>query len=194
MVTSYISEHSAEYSLVPSSKNVLESEFELVAPVFPWISRETSKISRQIHKNDHFHILVMFPRRPKVSEINLSNINVTVNEELEAFAEVGRCNGIPVIAGCPKAANLWELAKCSEYIWLQIGHPALREYLVSVESLAFGSGSPRLNNEAIIDLVKESEIHDIDSFEVFLRETRESQPHRMYGMQYKPVYFLVKVA
>ena len=192
MATSYISEHSAEYSLVPALKSLLEAEFEFVVPVFPWITREISKISMLLHKNDRFHILVMFPRRPKISGVNDSTVYVTINRELESYKEVGSEHGVPVIAGCLKASDFWELAKCSEHIWLEIGHPELQEYLISVESLTLGTRSPRLDDEAVIALVKESRIHDIGGFDGFLRKARYSQPHRMYGAQYKPVYFLVK--
>jgi len=88
MATSYISEHSAEYYLVPALKRILDSEFEFVAPVFPWLSREFSKVSSSIHLDDKFHVLVMFPRRPKVTGNN-RQVFVTINEELEDFNSVG---------------------------------------------------------------------------------------------------------
>ena len=66
MATGYISEHSAEYYLVPALKKILQTQYSHVAPMFPWLSREFSKFSKLIHKDDRFHVLVMFPRRPKI--------------------------------------------------------------------------------------------------------------------------------
>lgn len=190
MATSFISEHTAEFSLVPSLKRILEQQFEYVAPVFPWLSRELSSISKRLHADDNFYILVMFPRRPKVSE--KKKLFVTINGELELFKEVGVDHGVPVIAGCPNSTDFWDLAKCTDHIWLNIGHPDSYDYLISIELLESGSGSLRISDDEIISIVKEGMLHTLDSFEDFIREARYSQPQMFYGSRYKPVYFLIK--
>lgn len=189
MATSYISEHSAEYYLVPALKRILDSEFEFVAPVFPWLSREFSKVSRSIHLDDKFHVLVMFPRRPKITENN-EQVFVTINVELEDFNSVGNEYGVPIIAGCPNASSLWELASCRDFVWINIAAASLCPYLIPI-----GSSNHRsawLTEKSIINMVKKSTVFNLSSFEIFLRDARESQPETMYGGQYRPVYFLIK--
>ena len=112
IATSFISEHSAELSLVPHLKMELEKHFNTVAPVFPWFNREASKISRQVHNNDRFKILVLFPRRPKLDHSENKNVFITINEDLLNFKNFASTHDIPVIAGCPISTNFWELSKC----------------------------------------------------------------------------------
>lgn len=46
---SYISEHTAEYYLVPDLINILKEKYNFVSPVFPWVTRELSSLSKKIH-------------------------------------------------------------------------------------------------------------------------------------------------
>ena len=188
MTTSYICEHTSEYYLVPALQEILNSKFKFVAPVFPWLSRETSKISRRLHKNDRFHVLVMFPRRPKLNSDCKNDIYVTMNWELSEFKKVGDNNGVTVIAGCPKATNFWSLANSKKFVWINISSPDLSEHLNLLNNI----GSSFLTEKDIIAMVEQSSIFDLETFECFIRKVKKSQPNRMYGGQYKPVYFLIK--
>ncbi|ENU7784994.1 hypothetical protein B4X50_RS04630 [Escherichia coli] len=135
MATSYISEHSAEYYLVPALKNILQEQYSHIAPVFPWISREFSNISKYLHKEDRFHVLVMFPRRPKINASDDCEVYVTINEELDAFNKIGKEKGVPVIAGCPRAVNVWDLSNCNNYAWINLSQFNYYEYLNPVSNL-----------------------------------------------------------
>lgn len=189
MATSYISEHSAEYYLVPALKETLEKEFRYVAPVFPWLTRELSKISREVHGADVFGIFVMFPRRPKITLDGSCRVCATINVELERFCEVCAEYGIPVVAGCPVAFNFWGLADGNNVVWLNIRHPSLKKYLNPITE----SGA-RLMEKDIRALARRSPLLDWDSFERFVREAREIEPAAMFGPRYKPVYLLMKEA
>ena len=190
MATSYICEHSAEFSLVPYLKSLLEREFEYVVPISPWLNREFSGKSKNLHRNVGFRVLVVFSRRPKTT--GESEIFITVNAELEAFKDVGVEYGIGVIAGCPLATNFWELATNNRYAWLNVGHPSTYEYLVNVSSPNKGSDGLFLTDAQILDLVKKSSIQSMDSFENFVRDARYAQPPSFFGGRYKPVCFLIK--
>lgn len=135
MATSYISEHSAEYYLVPALKNILQEQYSHIATVFPWISREFSNISKYLHKEDRFHVLVMFPRRPKINAPDDCEVYITINEELDDFNKVGKEKGVPVIAGCPMAVNFWDLSNCNNYAWINLSQINYYEYLNSVNNL-----------------------------------------------------------
>lgn len=190
MVTSYICEHSAEYSLVPYIKALLEREFEYVVPIFPWLSREFAGKSKMLHHNASFHILVVFPRRPKIAED--SKIYVTLNGELEAFKNVGWEHGINVIAGCPLATDFWELAKCNEFSWINISHTKTCEYLIEMSPKIDGKDGVLLTDKQLVDSVKNSRLQTMESFENFVREARYSQPSSFFGGRYKPIYFLTR--
>lgn len=187
MTTSFISEHSAEFALVPYMKALLEKEFNCVVPMFPWLSREFGKMSKAVHNSDKFHILTLFPRRPKVSENG--NIFVTVNYELSQVKEIGEDKGVTVLAGCPLATNFWELASCKDFAWVDVNHPDIHEYLVPVKYLSHGA---RLMDSDIIELIKNSPLHSMKSFEEFIRSVRDELPSGFYGARYKPIYFLIK--
>lgn len=190
MATSYISEHSAEYSLVPALKKILQEQYSHVAPVFPWISREFSKISRHLHKDDLFHVLVMFPRRPKLNDQDSSEIYFTINWEIEDFNKIGEEKGVPVITGCPRAGDLWDLSNCEDYAWLDLSKNNYHEYLNPISKMK--KNGCLLGKEDILALVRNSAIFNLESFKDFVRDAKEIQPYRMYGSQYKPVYFLIK--
>lgn len=192
MATSYISEHSAEYYLVPALKKILQEQYSHVAPVFPWISREFSKISRQLHKDDLFHVLVMFPRRPKLNGPDSGEIYVTINWELENFNKVGEEKGVPVIAGCPRAVDIWDLSNCQNYAWLDLAQSNYHEYLNPLSKME--KNGYLLEKEDILALVRNSAIFNLESFKDFFRDAKKTQPYsRMYGSQYKAVYFLIKI-
>ena len=58
--SSFISEHTADYILIPSLINILRQEFKVVVPIFPWISREGNRFSRNIHQQDKFKVVAVF--------------------------------------------------------------------------------------------------------------------------------------
>ena len=193
MATSYISEHSAEFALVPALKKILESKFEFVVPLFPWANRETSNISKLLHKNDDFFVLAMFPRRPKISEHAEKSIHITMNYELDDLKKLGEEHGILVIAGCPQASYFWELAKSKHHIWLSIGHNMTKDYLTPVEHLRNTEDSPILTNGSILELVNTvCKKQNITSFEAFIKESRWTLPRGLFCARYNPVYFLLR--
>ncbi len=193
MNTSFISEHSAEFSLVPALKKILEGKFSCVVPLYPWANRETSKISKFVHKNDEFLIIAMFCRRPKISARVEKQICITMNYELEEIKKLGEKKGIPVIAGCPIATNFWELAKTKKCIFLSIGHQLTRDYIVPIMNLMNIKDTPILTTEKIFELINNvCKNQNVSSFEEFLTYVRIISPHPIFGSRYKPVYFLLK--
>lgn len=174
MATSYICEHSAEFSIVPYLESLLEKEFEYVVPISPWLSREFARKSKEVHKNAEFQVLVVFPRRPKTNEEK--DIFVTLNSEIHAFKDISVKYGIEVIAGCPVATDFWELATATRYVWFDVGHPSNYEYLISVTSPT-ARNDGLLSDEQILDMVRKSALQSIGSLEEFVREARSVQPH-----------------
>lgn len=185
MATSYVNERSVELTLVPYLKNELEKYFEYVVPVVPWLNRETSKLSRDAHSQDHFKVLALFPRRPKLTVDSNELIFVTINHDLLVFKQFAEEYMVPVIAGCPVASNFWELSICREYVWLNITEEKVNNYLNLIRE--------ELSISEIVELVNSSELFNIDSFSEFLNVAKYAMPRRfLFGPQYRPVYFLIK--
>ena len=184
MATSFISEHSAEFVLVPSMKALLAKKFSIVVPIFPWLSREFGNQAKRTHGFSEFYVLALFPRRPKISDEG--DVLVTINSELSAYKEIALKWGITALAGCPNATILRALATCDECAWIDID--SSYDYLENINCLQ----GKRLTNEEVIASVLRGEVHTMESLEEFIRETRYVLPAGFFGMRYKPVYFLVE--
>lgn len=183
-MTSFICEHTAELSLVPVLRLSLEKHFKAVVPLSPWLSREFGRNSVKLNDNLDFYVLAMFARRPKISPDG--EIFFTINPELARVKQLGESFGISVIAGCPKANNLWELASSKECVWININYEY--EYLTKLDSL---NQHQRLTEEQIVNLCKLGNKFSMSSLEAFIREVRYELPVSFFGVKYKPVYFLL---
>ncbi len=193
MATSFISERSAELSLVPYLKMELEKHFDYVAPVFPWLNRETSKISKQVHINDRFKVLVLFPRRPKLDHNDNRKIFTTINADLSIFKEFASKFNVPVIAGCPLATNFWELSKCTKHVWIEINNETISNYLNPLSKTPGEKVVESLSVSCIVKMINKSTTFDIDSFSDFLHESKYAIPRTfLFGPRYKPSYLLIK--
>ena len=117
--SSFICEHTAEYVLVPRLTDILKQKFKVVIPIFPWLTREGSNLSKAIHRQDEFKIVGLYPRRPKVNRTNCK-ILIKINNDLILGArEASRIN-IPMITGCPLARNLRELDEHTMCVWIKL--------------------------------------------------------------------------
>ncbi|MEE7596438.1 hypothetical protein [Acinetobacter baumannii] len=187
MITSYINEHTAEYYLVPTLMEILQKKYKHVSPIFPWVSREFNKLSRLIHKDDKFYVLIMFPRRPKLYN---NEIYITFNEELERFFNIAKMIKVPIILGCPLANNIWELSerKC---LWVELEKVKNEGYYIPVSYIE--EEGLIINEKDIYNLVEKSIAFNFLDFYDFVRKLRENKKHYIYGDIYKPVYFLIKI-
>ena len=88
--TSFLSERSTEYLLIPKIVNILKKEYKTVIPIYPWLTREGSKISKIIHKDDKFLVLGLYPRRPKI-DVDNNIIYVKINDELRNWGDQMPC-------------------------------------------------------------------------------------------------------
>jgi len=193
MATSFINEHSVEFSLVPYLKKELEKNYNFVLPLFPWLNRETGKLSQHVHYNDAFKILVMFPRRPKLEQVDGINVYVTINKDLLSFKEFANDQGVPVIAGCPIATNFWELSKCTNYAWIEINKKATNAYLNQINGSSSKKVIKKLSISSIVKMIDISKTFNMDNFQYFLEKSRDVMPGVfLFGPRYKPTYFLIK--
>ena len=193
MATSFINEHSAELSIIPHLKMELEKSFDYVAPLFPWLNRETSNILRQVHLNDRFRILIVFPRRPKLEQDDSKSVFLTINADLLSFKEFAMDYDVPVIAGCPLSTNFWGLSKCTSHVWIEINKKTTSTYLYQVMSNHKKKDVNCLSISSIVKMINKSKFFSIGEFQEFIEESRHVMPRVFwFGPRYKPTYLLIK--
>lgn len=122
-MTSFMSEHTVEFYLVPRFRALLNIRYSGVLPFFYWKTREGGILS---HRDD-FPALVtacaMFPRRPKVHG---EQIEMTVNEEIYLISGHLQEAGIPTFLGFPLVNSLSEFATDFECLWFSPNSKEIR--------------------------------------------------------------------
>jgi len=202
--TSYICERSAEYALVPKLAHALRQKFEWVTPIYPWISREGSNISLELHEVKSFKVLGLYARRPKLYSSNDQNIKVKISEQIVYSAQKSLELGIPAVAGCPLARNFFDLGSCDDFLWINMSKISIDDIDLVIELGPDHKASEAFDKfliptcDEIASLVEaSSELFNIESFIRAIKEIKmagtgyDSYIPMAFMGGYKPVYFLV---
>lgn len=199
MATSFVCEHSVEYYLVPEFKALLEEEYESVIPLFPWLTREGGKLSREIHKLPFFNVVAMYSRRPKFEKPGSDIVIVKINNELMRAAEQGKMLGIPIIAGIPFARDFFELSKHPKCYWIKLTDYSIADYHLEInKSMDYIPKCGFDNDGELINYIKG--IMRPKSFSEILTDVRKVMSARkedshfkrfLFASGYRPVYFLI---
>jgi hypothetical protein len=201
--TSFISEHSAEYVLVPRLKSILHKSFDIVTPIFPFLTREGGRIALDIHKNEKFYVIGLYPRRPKMLSGSDSDILVKINFQLLRAAESGKQLGVPMIAGCPLAKNFIQLSENSLCLWISLDDVPLDDYYLGIGKsnlldTTLKGNRPRFirEEELLTHFSKTLKLLSFPDIISAFREINKSylgyhNSFSMFGI-YKPVYFLLR--
>jgi hypothetical protein len=196
--SSFICEHTAEYVLVPKLTTILKLKFDVVIPVFPWMTREGNNLSRQIHAQDKFRVVGFYPRRPKI-DLENNKIVVKINKELIEGA-ASQIN-IPMLAGCPMAKSFWELNDNTKCIWIKLTDKTKHHYVIeynkedAIEYRVLDDTEILDGKEEILDFVfSRSETHNFQSLiDGIVNIRRHISTGKFMGFGgYKPIYFLLK--
>jgi hypothetical protein len=195
--SSFISEHTAEFALIPRLTEILQNHYKLIVPIYPWMTKEGSILSRNLHSRDQFKMIALFPRRPKYSKNGLLNVYVKINYEIIQFYHVASKLGVPVIAGCPLIKNLWDLNAKFKCVWLKINEIAETEYLIEIDNHLNNIEDHDnffYTNEEIINFfnIISYEINFDRALTMFKELKKVSTFNYFYGSTYKPIYFLLK--
>jgi hypothetical protein len=200
-MTSFMSEHTVEFYLVPRFRALLNTRYSHVLPFFYWKTREGNIMSR----SDDFPALVsvcaMFPRRPKVHG---ERIEMTVNEEVYLMSEHLRQARIPTFLGFPHVNSLSEFASAFKCLWFS---PNSKGNHYTRHEIALGKGAtegstlfgPFKDGEEIHGYIEANATQQtwcslLDVlFEVHSKISQEDLIRRrfLFGPPYKPVYFLM---
>lgn len=197
-LSSFLNENSIALTLSPILKNILEKKYSKVIPLIPWITREGTKISKVIHKNDEFKVIGVYPRRPKINLDNDKEVYFKINEKIIDSSNYSRSLGLPIVCALPLVKNFWDLAIDPNLLWIDLKKYETKDYFVKINLL---ENYYDLNNEHqilkendILDLVEESKIFNIETLIETHREINSFYNKGSFSFynNYKPILFLVK--
>lgn len=120
MATAFISEHTAEYILVPNIVSILANRFIKVIPFYFLTTREGSNISRACDPYYPVRLVNVFARRPKVDFPGQAYIDVKFNSTLFDVASNSANAGIPMLAGVPLVSSLMDLSLATPCAWFSL--------------------------------------------------------------------------
>lgn len=131
---SFISEHSAEYILVPNIVRRLTRKFTEVIPLFLWLSREGNTTALGMMAGRQIRLLTAFPRRPKLLSGSQDGITMKVNRELLAYSAASADAGMVVLVGVPLLSSLSMLRIDTQCCWFELKGCATteRDYFVEI--------------------------------------------------------------
>ena len=138
-MTSFISEHTAEYILVPDLVRRLMPEFPDIVPLFFWASREGNTTAQWSMEGVPVRIVTAFPRRPKILPDRSNRILMKLNGQLFNYASESSGRGIPVIAGVPLVTSLPTLRLNARCCWFEI--PIIASYPNSLSITSYSDTS-----------------------------------------------------
>jgi hypothetical protein len=211
MATSFLSEHSAEFVLVPQLIRILSDSYEGITPFYFWAGREGSLISKCCDTGESIRMVAVYARRPKISSYNDYEITVKFNAVLSEKAYEFSKVGIPVLAGVPRVTSIMDFrleAKCSWFQILSDGEPADIEGILNIDDESsikipvnnFVRGP--LSESAINSLMIQqcNQMKWVEAIDV-IRTVRASRPRnyldyssylaRMFG-GYKPFFLILR--
>jgi len=197
--TSFLSEHTCEFLMVPRITQYLERIYPVVIPIYYWGSREGIALSRGIMRSKSLRVLAFYPRRPKVNAMGDHEIEVKFNQHLFIRANTLIDHGIPVLAGVPMITDIYEARSNCPCAWFRINKNGEEEKLaipLQTEALISGNSVAQItltDFESIIVsqckfLYGEDIVKLIRSFK---RDFESGFYTSIWGDTYKPIYFLI---
>lgn len=129
-MSSYFSERTAEYSILPPLVEYLKDRFGNAVPMFFWRTREGNNRSGERHAGAVVRVIAVFARRPKESGQE-GVVFGKINAVLHDFAASAVPVGIPCFAGFPAAETLFDLGQ-SPTFWFAISPDRNRDLAFDV--------------------------------------------------------------
>lgn len=117
-MTSFFSERTAEYSILPTVVTYLRQRFGVAAPMYFWATREGNTVANEVHVGRRMRVLVVFARRPKISKGAM--LLGKLNAELFEFARRAEQYGLPCFAGFPVVRSVLELGADFRTHWFPL--------------------------------------------------------------------------
>jgi len=200
--SSFLSERSTEYVLIPKFCENLHRISKKITPIFFWSTREGAIHSKASFKDKSVIIIAFYARRPKVPNVSSELIELKFNSELFARAEYLSGNGIPVFAGTPLVSKLDEFHLGVSCKWFNILPDRFQSdqyvFLDGTGSVIGQSSNSILEvtTNEIINIIKNNsrEVTWNAAIEIIKSNKYSNHNNRWYfGGGYKPVYFIIDV-
>lgn len=154
MAASFLSEHSAEYILVPRIVSYLKPHFRCVIPIYFWSTREGSSIAGACEPTQPVRVINIFARRPKVSTPNQESIEVKFNQPLFQIARLASTFGISTLAGVPIASSIFDISLDTECAFFEL-FDSEEDFSISLS--VSGNVFFRPPNSGALDLIRNPE-------------------------------------
>lgn len=119
-LSSFMSEHTAEYVLVNNIVSRLSPTFPNIIPLFFWMTREGNNTAIASMHGLHLRLVVCFARRPKVDSATPNCLFIKINSELMNYRKACAPHNIPVLAGVPMIKSLSSLRLHSTCNWFDL--------------------------------------------------------------------------
>lgn len=192
---SFISEHTAEFLLVPQMQATLQKSFWSVIPLFVWVTREGSNFARREMAGRKFRVCALFPRRPKIDRDG--KIFLKLNEQVLFAAENLHLIGIPVFAGIPILSHLTDLNVDCECNWYQLLPGGAGDVTIPITSEVDEPYSDFLNqifiNELSTNILRDAIIFEYGEAIEHIRFVKTNFSMGMYTSVYKPIFFFMEI-
>lgn len=130
-MTSFFSERTAEYSILPVVMSYLKNRFGAAVPMYYWASREGNTVAREVHDGRRVRTLALFTRRPK--SVTKGTISGKLNAELFEFADRAELHGVPTVAGFPVVRDLFELGEDFRTLWFPLARSQVQDVFFKVD-------------------------------------------------------------
>ena len=130
-MTSFFSERTAEYSILPVLTSFLQHRFGAAVSMYYWASREGNTVAREVHNGRSVRMLAMFARRPK--SVTRLTVSGKLNAELFEFAERAEPHGVPTIAGFPVVRDVFELGGNFRTLWFPLRGGRAQDVIFNVD-------------------------------------------------------------
>lgn len=201
MASSFVSEHSVEFVLVPQFAEILSVDYETVVPIYFWHSREGGNISKDCFTNRKVRIVALYARRPKIANAYQLEIDVKFNEVLFERSRQLKEKGIPVFAGVPLASSLDNFTLATKCAWFKINSNGVEQIIqlsCDYPTQILSQNIRLVSGTDILSIINEdsSQLSWPKAIE-FLRELRNRSSYVRFwsfmGDTYKPIYFLLPV-
>ena len=206
-MTSFFSERTAEYSILPPLVGHLSERFGRAIPMYFWSNREANRTSERIHSDLSVSVLAVFARRPKLTK-NADVLQGKLNRQLMEFSADASAYGIPCVAGFPAVRSLVDMCGGFRTYWFEV-IPAVQDDIVFSVALSRPHLPPVLEGGPLLKALSLDEVADqVENIAVprpwsaaieVIEKTRVRSPHSgMYGAYggnpYRPVYVVIPMS
>lgn len=203
--TSFISEHSAEYVLVPNLASILSVKYPSLVPIYFWATREGGSLAVASLGSSRVRLVTAFARRPKTNNPGSDVLFLKINASLLEAAETGARLGSPVFAGVPLATSLLHFNTCTPCAWFALpGEVQVAGDIHIRLSLSEKRSNPSNKKGVINGPLTEDEIMDIvsrktipmtwaDAVQAMKNIRKSGRSYGWFMAGYQPFFLIIPV-